>query len=96
MRELTLFDRHPGKGLELLREGKVDLAIALESQVPRHFCSYWWLRGHFVLMLPRGHELTRISSPGLEKYPNIPLSNLFPMCVMRLPTSWSRLSSIWG
>ena len=76
--ELTLFDRHPGKGLELLREGKVDLAIALESQVPRHFCSYWWLRGHFVLMLPRGHELTRISSPGLEKISEYPFIKLIP------------------
>lgn len=73
---LTLFDRHPGRGLELLREGKVDLAIALESQVPRHFTSYRWLQGHFVLMLPKGHELTRTFRPSLEKIAEYPFIKL--------------------
>ena len=75
---LTLYDRHPGRGLELLREGKVDLAIALESQVPRHFTSYWWLQGHFVLMLPKGHELTRHPRMSLEQIAEYPFIKLIP------------------
>ncbi len=76
--DLTLFDRHPGRGLELLREGKVDLAIALESQVPSHVSSYWWLQGHFVLMLPRGHELTKTVRPSMEKIAEYPFIKLIP------------------
>ena len=75
---ITLFDRHPSKGLDLLREGKVDLAIALESQIPRNVTSYWWLQGHFVLMLPKGHELTRFPQPSMEKIAEYPFIKLIP------------------
>lgn len=75
---LTLYDHHPGKGLDLLREGKVDLAIALESQIPRFFTSYWWLQGHFVLMVPKGHELTRMPRVRLEKIAEYPFIKLIP------------------
>jgi DNA-binding transcriptional LysR family regulator len=74
---LTLYDRPPGTGLELLREGKVDLAIALESQIPSHFRSYWWRMGHFTLMLPKGHELVHIPHPTLEQIARYPFMKLF-------------------
>lgn len=76
--DLRLFDRPPGRGLELLREGKVDLAIALESQVPRHVTSYCWLHGYFALMLPRNHELTRVKEPSLEQIAEYPFIKLMP------------------
>lgn len=74
--DLRLFDRPPGRGLELLREGKVDLAIALESQVPRHVTSYCWLQGYFALMLPKNHKLTEVAHPSLEEIAEYPFIKL--------------------
>ena len=75
---LTLYDRPPVNGLELLRTGRVDLAFALESQIPSHFRSSWWRMGHFVLMLPGGHELLHVPHPTLEQIAQYPFIKLFP------------------
>lgn len=73
---LTMLERPPGVGLELLREGKVDLACASASQVPGHFKTHVWLTGHFVLLTPKGHPLGGIKKPTLTQIAGYPFIKL--------------------
>jgi len=76
--KLSLIERSPGVGIELLMEGKIDLAIALESQIPPTVSKTTWDKGYFMLMLPKGHELMSIEKPSLKtlsEYPFIKLAS---------------------
>lgn len=75
---LTLLERSPDVALEMLSRGRIDLTLALESQVPAHLVTYYWKMAHFVLMVPRGHGLTRCGILRLEdvaRYPIIKLAS---------------------
>jgi|GEM_PF-6371842 len=72
---ITLYDRFPGQALEMLSNGLVDLAISLESQASNCLNKFRWMIGHFVLMVPTGHPLTKQSAPvslgDIARYPFI-------------------------
>ena len=73
---LTLLERSPDVALDMLSRGKIDLTLALESQVPAHLTTYHWKTAHFVLMVPRGHELTRCVEIRLEDVARFPIIKL--------------------
>ena len=76
--KLTLLERSPDLALEMLCRGKIDLTLALQSQVPTYLTTYHWKTAHFVLMVPKGHELTKCRNIHLEdvaRYPIIKLAS---------------------
>ncbi len=74
--KLTLLERSPDVAFEMLSRGRIDLTLALESQVPGHLVTYPWKTAHFVLMVPRGHELTRCGTIRLEDIARHPIIKL--------------------
>ena len=73
---LTLFDRPPEQSMDMLGRGKVDLAVALESQTPSHLVAHHWLTGHYALMTAADHPLTRASCITLEDIARCPIIKL--------------------
>lgn len=74
--KLVMLERPPGVGLELLREGKVDLTHAMASQVPSQFRAHVWLPGRFVLLVPKEHPLSRVRKPTLTQIAGYPFIKL--------------------
>ena len=74
---ITLYDRFPSQALDLLHDGIVDFAVALDSQIPNGVNSYAWKSGYYVLMTPVGHPLTQKKTPvtlaDIARYPFIKL-----------------------
>jgi DNA-binding transcriptional LysR family regulator len=72
--EPTLLDRPQGSVARMVREGEVDFGFALESSVPKDLAAIRWRRVETVLMVPRGHPLSRakrVTWKQLAKYPLI-------------------------
>ena len=72
--ELTLLDRTQDKVIRLVRDGDVDIGLALESSVPDDLMAIRWKRVDTVLMVPAGHPLTskkRITIKQIAGYPLI-------------------------
>ena len=72
--ELTLLDRPQDKVIQLVRDGDVDIGLALESSVPEDLMAIRWKKVDTVLMVPAGHPLTarkRITMKQIAGYPLI-------------------------
>jgi len=72
--ELTLLDRTQDKVIRLVRDGDVDIGLALESSVPDDLLAIRWKRVDTVLMVPAEHPLTskkRITIKQIAGYPLI-------------------------
>lgn len=72
--QLTVLDRPQKRAIELLRNGEVDFALALESLVPRDLSFERWKEVETVLIVPLGHPLVageRITLEEIAKYPLI-------------------------
>ncbi len=71
--ELTILDRPQHHAIELLKAGDIDIAIALESQVPKGFDVRRWKEIESVLMVPYGHPLLRMKNVKVSDIARYPL-----------------------
>lgn len=71
--ELTLLDRPQSNVLALVKSGDIDLGLALESVVPKDLTALKWLPVETVLMVPRGHPLTRLKRVSVRQMARYPL-----------------------
>jgi DNA-binding transcriptional LysR family regulator len=72
--ELTILDRPQTQAIELVTAGDIDIAIALESQVPKGLDVRKWKEIETVLMVPYRHPLLKVKKIKLSdigKYPLI-------------------------
>jgi len=61
--ELTLWDRPQNEAAHLVRAGEADLGLALASAAPRGLKARPWKPVRPVLLVPRGHPLTKQAQP---------------------------------
>ncbi len=71
--ELTILDRPQRQAIELLKAGDIDIAIALESQVPKILDVRKWKEIESVLMVPYKHPLLRVKKIKLSDIAKYPL-----------------------
>ncbi len=71
--ELTILDRPQTQAIDLLKEGDIDIAIALESLVPRGLDVRKWKEIESVLMVPHNHPLLRVQNIKLSDIAKYPL-----------------------
>jgi DNA-binding transcriptional LysR family regulator len=72
--DLTLLDRPQQTVLDLVKNGEVDLGLALESLVPGDLAAHPWLPVATMLMAPVGHPLAaskRLSLRQIARHPLI-------------------------
>lgn len=55
--EISIFDKPQGAAVSMVRNGEADLAVVLDSAVPKGFHTIEWKRAVPVLLVPRGHVL---------------------------------------
>ncbi|NJD57048.1 MAG: LysR family transcriptional regulator [Nitrospirae bacterium] len=71
--ELTILDRPQTQAIEMVRTGDIDIAIALESQVPSILNSRRWRKVETVLIVPDKHPLVKIRGISLSDIAGYPL-----------------------
>lgn len=71
--EITILDRVQSQAIELLKNGDIDIAIALESIVPKGFVVKRWKEIHSVLIVPDNHPLLRVKQVKLQDIAKYPL-----------------------
>jgi DNA-binding transcriptional LysR family regulator len=71
--DLTLLDRPQQSVLDLVKNGDVDLGLALESLVPGDLAAHRWLPVETVLLAPAGHPLTALKRVSLRQITRYPL-----------------------
>jgi len=71
--ELTLLDRPQPAVLALVKNGDVDLGLALESLVPGDLAAHRWQPVEMVLMTPPGHPLASLKRVSLRQIARYPL-----------------------
>ena len=57
---------NPGEALEMLQEGDVDMAIVMRSMARPGMEVHYWREGRYMLMVAKGHALTREQPVRLE------------------------------
>lgn len=71
---LTVLDRPQPVILEMVRRGEVDLGVARQSAVPKDLTALGWLKLETLLMVPKGHPLSRkrrLAWRDIARYPLI-------------------------
>jgi DNA-binding transcriptional LysR family regulator len=58
--ELTILDRPQTQAIEMVKTGDIDIAIALESQVPKGLNRRRWRQVDTVLIVPDKHPLLKV------------------------------------
>jgi len=71
--EITILDRTQGQAIDLLKVGDIDLAVALESFVPKGFHVRRWKEIHSVLIVPGNHPLLSMKQVRLQDIAKYPL-----------------------
>ena len=71
--ELTIMDRPPLSVVELVREGEVDFALAMEYAIPKDLIIRPWKRGDYILVVPKDHPLLQVHKVSLEQIAQYPL-----------------------
>jgi DNA-binding transcriptional LysR family regulator len=71
--DLTLLDRPQQAVLALVKNGDVDLGLALESLVPGDLAAHRWLPVETVLLAPPGHPLAALKRVSLRQIARYPL-----------------------
>jgi DNA-binding transcriptional LysR family regulator len=72
--ELTILDRPQTQAIEMLKTGEIDIAVTLDSLVPKGLDARRWKEVEPVLMVPDRHPLLKISRirlPDIAQYPLI-------------------------
>ena len=93
--ELTILDRSQERVIELVKNGDIDLGLALESEVPQDLSTLRWKKVETVLMTPAGHPLARakrVSLKQIAKHPLIlPPKSVRYTCRRRLEEKFRKL-----
>ena len=71
--ELKVMDRPPLSVVELVREGEVDLALAMEYAAPKDLIIRPWKKGEYILVVPKDHPLLNVKKASLEQIAQYPL-----------------------
>jgi DNA-binding transcriptional LysR family regulator len=71
--EITILDRTQSQAIELLKNGDIDIAVALESFVPKGFDVRRWKEIQSVLIVPDRHPLLNIKQVKLQDIAKYPL-----------------------
>jgi len=71
--ELTVLDRSQQDIIHLIKNGDIDLGLALESNVPTDLTAFRWKKVGTVVMTPLGHPLAKAKSVTLQKIGKYPL-----------------------
>lgn len=71
--ELSLLDRPQQSVIELVKNGEVDLGIAIESMIPHTLDKKKWKLVESVLIVPVGHPLAGTEPVTLEQISHYPL-----------------------
>ncbi|MDP2157941.1 MAG: LysR family transcriptional regulator [Nitrospirota bacterium] len=71
--EITILDRTQSQAIELLKNGDIDIAVALESFVPKGFDVRRWKDIYSVLIVPDRHPLLNIKQVTLQDIAKYPL-----------------------
>ncbi len=71
--ELTVLDRDQRSVIGLVRDGDVDLGVALESLVPNDMNALRFREVQTVLMAPEGHPLNRVREVTIDRIAQYPL-----------------------
>lgn len=73
--ELSVLDRSQKEVIRLVNSGQVDVGLALQSMVPGSLWTKRWHKVETVLMVPRGHHLSKnsgkVSLAEISQYPLI-------------------------
>lgn len=70
---LNVLDRPQEEVIALLRQGAVDLGLALQSRLPADLMAYRWKKVRPVVMVPVGHSLARAQRLELGQVARYPL-----------------------
>ncbi len=77
---LHIFDYTPHRCIESVQRGQADFCIVHESSVPSSMHITPWLRGQYMVVVPKGHPLEKLERIELEdivQYPlNLPRPNV--------------------
>lgn len=71
--EITILDRTQSQAIELLKNGDIDIAVAMESFVPKGFDKRRWKEIQSVLIVPDRHPLLSIKQVKLRDIAEYPL-----------------------
>lgn len=63
---LSFLEKSPQDSVELLRNGLVDFSIVHGSSVPANVKSFTWMKGHYMLIVPKHHPLSNKQHVTLE------------------------------
>lgn len=71
--ELLLRHRNPQKCIDLVQRGALDFCVVHGSTIPASLRSIPWKTGEYMVMVPKGHELTKLKDLSLEQIAEYPL-----------------------
>jgi DNA-binding transcriptional LysR family regulator len=71
--EITILDRTQSQAIELLKNGDIDIAVAMESFVPKEFDIRRWKEIQSVMIVPDRHPLLSIKQVKLQDIAKYPL-----------------------
>jgi DNA-binding transcriptional LysR family regulator len=71
--EITILDRTQSQAIELLKNGDIDIAVAMESFVPKEFDVRRWKEIQSVMIVPDRHPLLSIKQVKLQDIAKYPL-----------------------
>lgn len=64
--DVRVFSLNPGEALDLLWGGEVDMSVIMGSMAQPGMEAMLWREGRYMLMVPKGHPLTRETAVTLE------------------------------
>ncbi len=71
--EITILDRPAHSIIKMIRDGDIEFGITMESIVPKDLVIYPWEKIEGLLIMPKGHSLTKIENMTLKDIINYPL-----------------------
>lgn len=71
--ELFINHQSPQASIDLVMSGAIDYCVVHGSTIPASLKQIPWKTGEYMVMVPKGHELTREKSISVEQLANYPL-----------------------
>jgi len=71
--EITILDRPAHSIIKLIRDGDIEFGVSMESIVPKDLTIFPWKKIEGLLIMPKGHSLSKIKNISLKDIINYPL-----------------------
>ncbi|HYA14190.1 MAG TPA: LysR family transcriptional regulator [Syntrophales bacterium] len=71
--EITILDRPVHNIIKLIRDGDIDFGISMKSIVPKDLAIFPWEKIEGLLIMPKGHPLSKLRNINLRDIINYPL-----------------------